>query len=385
MSPYQAQLDEALAQAREIARKTSLTDEERADLQGRVAIIEGLKAKVAEDRAVAAALADVVGPAEAEVLRKSGRMDLGAAFAASEEFAQAKANGFRGNSAPFEFKAEPTIIDETTALPSLVVAQRVGSIEPLASYPASAVDLIPVIPTSSNAVTYFTESSETHTIAAAAEGAEKGNFTLAGAQVSEEVEVIAGMAAVTRQALEDAPFIAGFVNTRMTKALRIVEENDVLEGNGSSPTLNGIQNRTTSTQSQGTDTVMDAAYKAMDKCLTAGGYDADAFVFNPTDWQPIALSKDANDRYYGSGPFASVIGDTLWGRRVVKSNVQTAGTVLVGAFGSAAFLARNGGLVVRTSDSHSDYFKKNKVAVLIEERLALGVPAPLAFCKLTLA
>lgn len=382
MTPNEKRLEEALAEAKSIARRTDLNDEERADLAGRVAIIEQMKSDVRTERLLRAEAAETAGLRGEKGAR---RQSLGDAYVASEQFKAAAKSGFRGVTESFEFKAEPTEVSEGTALPNLVIAERVNQIEPLASYPATVADLIPVIQTGSNAVSYYTETTETHTIAGALEGAEKGNFTLAGEQVSDEVEVIAGMAAVTRQTLEDAPFMAGFVNTRMRKALRIVEENELIDGTGTSPSLLGILARTTSTQAQDTDTVLDAAFKAADKCFTAGGYHADAYVFNPTDWQPIALAKDANDRYYGGGPFAQAVGNTLWGKRVVLSNVITAGTVLAGAFGDGAFIARNGGVVVRTSDSHSDYFKKNKIAVLIEERLALGVPAPLAFCELTLA
>lgn len=379
MTPNEKRLEDALAEAKSIAARTDLNDEERADLAGRVELIEGMKNDIRTERALRNEFADT-----SDQGRKAARR-FGEAFVESEQYLAAKASGFRGVSESFEYKAEPTAIDEATALPNLVIAQRVNQIEPVASYPATVADLLPVIATGSNAVSYYTETSETHTIAGALEGAEKGNFTLAGAVVTDEVEVIAGMSAVTRQALEDAPFMAGFVNSRMAKALRIVEENEIIDGTGTNPSLLGILARTTSAQSQATDTLADAAYKAMDKCFTAGGYQADAFVFNPTDWQPLALSKDANDRYYGGGPFAQAVGNTLWGRKVVLSNVITAGTVLVGAFADGAFLARNGGVVVRTSDSHSDYFKKNKIAVLIEERVALGVPAPLAFCELTLS
>jgi len=380
MTPNEKRLEAALAQAKDISRRTDLNDEERADLKARVGIIGQMRDDVATERELKAAIIGDFSPAERKAV-----LSLGDAYVKSEEFGRAAAAKFRGVTEGYEFKAEPTVIDEATALANLVIAQRVNQIEPLASFPATVADLLPVIPTGANAVSYYTETSETHTIAGASEGAEKGNFTLAGAQVSDEVEVIAGMAAVTRQTLEDAPFMAGFVNTRMTKALRVVEENEIIDGNGTSPQLNGILARTTSVQAQGTDTVFDAIYKAADKCFTAGGYFADGIVINPTDWQPLALAKDANDRYYGTGPFAAAVGETLWGLKVVRSNVITASTVLVGAFGSGAFLARNGGVTIRTSDSHSDYFKKNKIAVLIEERVALGVPAPLAFCELTLA
>lgn len=381
------QRDAALKEAQDIARKSDLTPEERTDLAARVELIDSLKADIERDAELRSAVA-AMSPAEVEDQREEAAeksLDFVTAFAKSDTVAWLKETGGHGNSPAFDFKSEPTVIDEATAGGSgLVVAQRRPGIEPLASYPLSVVDLIPSFQTDSASVSYVLEASETHTIAGAAEGAEKGNFTLTSGVTTEEVEVIAGMAALTRQMLSDVPFMASFVNQRMTYKLRQVEEDQILEGDGSSPNLDGIQHRTTSTYTQGAETVLDAIYKAADEAYVDGGYPSDAVVFHPTDWQPVRLSKDGNDRYYGDGPFGQILGDTIWGLRVVKSTQQTAGTALVGAFRQAAFIARNGGLTIRTSDSHSDYFKKNKVAVLIEERIALGVNAPLAFNEVTL-
>ncbi len=377
--------EDALKEAKEIAKRTDLSDEERADLSKRVTMIEKLKSDIAQEKAIDAALKDLPAEEVVQAVREmADQGDLGKAYAESDQFAQAKSAGFRGNSAPFEFKVEPTALTVGGSTPGMLVPQRIGGIEGLVSYPAKLQDIVPSIPTGSPSVSYFLETSETSAIGTVAEGAEKPNFSLTGALTTETVEVIAGMAAVTRQTLEDAPFLSGFINVRMTKSLRIVEEDQLLNGSGTSPQLRGFLNRTTSTLTQAGDTVIDAIYKAADKCLLDGGYDADAVVIKASDWQPIVLSKDANDRYYGTGPFAAAVGDTIWGLRVVKSNKIAANTVLVGAFTDASFIARRSGLVLRTSDSHADYFKLNKVAILLEERLTLGVPAPLAFCKLTL-
>lgn len=376
------QLEAALQEANEIARKTSLTDEERFDLKARVEAIEGMKKAIAEEQELRAAIRDVVSPADLEDSRRETEAkSLGAQFVKSATYDWLRKGG-RGESPAFEFKAEPTAITEAAS--AIVVADRRPGIEPLASFPLGVADLIPTYQTNSNAVSYVVEATETSAIAAVAEGAEKPNFGMTLSVSTEEVEVIAGMAALTRQMLEDAPFVAGFLNSRMTYKLRQVEEDQILEGNGSTPNLKGIDTFTTSTLSQGTETVLDAIYKAADKAFTDGGYPADALVINPTNWQPIRLSTDDTGRYYGDGPFGNVLGDTVWGLRVVKSTQLTAGTVFVGSFRNASFLARNGGLTIRTSDSHSDYFKKNLVAVLIEERVAHGMPAPLAITQLTL-
>jgi HK97 family phage major capsid protein len=52
---------------------------------------------------------------------------------------------------------------------------------------------------------------------------------------------------------------------------------------------------------------------------------------------------------------------------------------LVGAFASAAQLFTRGGIVVEASNSHADYFQRNKTAVRAERRLGLAVYRPGAF------
>ena len=62
---------------------------------------------------------------------------------------------------------------------------------------------------------------------------------------------------------------------------------------------------------------------------------------------------------------------------------MAAGTALVGAFKTAAQLFRKGGLRVEASNSHSDFFTKNLVAIRAEERLALAVYRSAAFGTVT--
>ena len=53
------------------------------------------------------------------------------------------------------------------------------------------------------------------------------------------------------------------------------------------------------------------------------------------------------------------------------------------AFGQAAQVFRKGGIRVEASNSHSDFFIKNLVAIRAEERLALAVYRPGAFGEVT--
>jgi HK97 family phage major capsid protein len=56
-----------------------------------------------------------------------------------------------------------------------------------------------------------------------------------------------------------------------------------------------------------------------------------------------------------------------------------AATALTGAFKSAAQIFDEGQLRVEASNSHSDFFVKNLVAIRAERRLALAVYRPAAF------
>jgi HK97 family phage major capsid protein len=106
-------------------------------------------------------------------------------------------------------------------------------------------------------------------------------------------------------------------------------------------------------------------------------------VLNPADAEAVDLAKDGENRYYYGGPQA--IGQrTLWGVPVVESESQGEGTGLLGDFSKAVIWDREQTTVTMT-DSHADFFIRNLVAILAEERLAFGVVRPSAFVLLETA
>jgi HK97 family phage major capsid protein len=95
-----------------------------------------------------------------------------------------------------------------------------------------------------------------------------------------------------------------------------------------------------------------------------------------------------------AGPFAGSYGASssqtpvfggapLWGLRVALSSVVGPGTALIGSFSQAAHIWRRGGVSVEATNSHSDHFVKNLVALRAEERLGLGVFRPAGFVQVT--
>jgi HK97 family phage major capsid protein len=193
--------------------------------------------------------------------------------------------------------------------------------------------------------------------------------------------------------IEDLDFVMSEINNRLVYELRLLEENQLLAGNGTPPNISGILDRTISTETAAdADDNADAIFRAMTKCQTDGGLDADGLVIHPLDYQELRLSKDANGQYFGGGFFTGPYGQggvmeqpPVWGLRTVVTPAITQGTALVGAFQQASTVYRKGGIRVESTNSHASDFTSNLVTIRAEERLALAVRRPLAFCSVTLA
>jgi HK97 family phage major capsid protein len=66
---------------------------------------------------------------------------------------------------------------------------------------------------------------------------------------------------------------------------------------------------------------------------------------------------------------------------VVQSTGLTEGAFLVGAFGLGAQLWDREQANIRVSEHHADYFARNMLAILAEERLAITTYRPESFVK----
>jgi HK97 family phage major capsid protein len=70
-----------------------------------------------------------------------------------------------------------------------------------------------------------------------------------------------------------------------------------------------------------------------------------------------------------------------WRQPVVETPAITQGTFLTGAFGLGAQIYDREQATVRVSEHHEDFFVRNAIVVLVEERLALAVKRPESFVK----
>ncbi len=104
---------------------------------------------------------------------------------------------------------------------------------------------------------------------------------------------------------------------------------------------------------------------------------------HPNDWEGVELSKDGNSNYMLAASVALGGESRVWRLPVVETSAMTENTALVGSFGIGATLYDRMEGTIRVSEQHSDYFVRNAIAVLAEERLALAVKRPESFCKVT--
>ena len=137
------------------------------------------------------------------------------------------------------------------------------------------------------------------------------------------------------------------------------------------PNLKGLDTTTgVQAQAKGADSVALALAKGIALAIVAG-YQPTACVLHPDDW------TDAIGPLITAG---GTLGDIL-GVPVVKSAAVASGTAYVGDWRQLVVWLRSAEVFV--SDSHSDYFTRNLVAVMGEIRAAVGVLAPAAFVRVT--
>lgn len=298
----------------------------------------------------------------------------------------------------------------STSAGAFVVNERTDIVEMLGRKPLTIRNLVSNRRTTSDTVEFVQETSHTNNAAVVAEATSSaaptmpaldGNSLAAGAQlvnnpgggykpegawafavVQAVVKTIAEWVPATKRALADWAALQGLIDDELRLDVLETEENEILNGDGTGEHFTGINNTSgIQTQAWSTD-LFTTTRKALTLARTVGRVNPTAWVFNPADGETIDLLKDGENRYYNGGPFAAG-GKTLWGIPWTESESQAAGTGLLGDFNKAVVWDREQ-TTVTMSDSHADFFVRNLIAVLAEERLAFGVTRPKAFVQVDL-
>lgn len=262
-------------------------------------------------------------------------------------------------------------------------------------------DLIPSIPTSSNAVEIMrlADDGDPAGIQGAAETGIGGGELKAKAVTDLEWELVtvkiptmAVHTPASRQVLSDAPMLQGLIDGELTYKLHLLSDQQILNGAGTGQQLTGIMTDAAINDvgeiEAGTDpedvpaAMIDHIRAAITECQKAEYYNINGLVLNPVDWQTLETAK-ATDGHYLLVAFAATSGEaqTVWRVPVVVTNAMTASEFLVGDFQLGAQLYVREGVSIRTSEHHANNFTTNAVQILAEERYGLGISRPKAFCK----
>jgi HK97 family phage major capsid protein len=279
--------------------------------------------------------------------------------------------------------------DIGTSPQALVVNDRVAGIKFVPQRRLTIRGLMSSRPTDSNRVDFVKESVFSSSAAIvfgspnSRENVPKPESGMTFTLESQPVETIAHWIPASRQVLSDSNGLADHLSNRLLYGLALAEEAQMLTGDGTTGNLSGLlTNATTYNRGVSNDTMLDCLAKAILQLAIAEGLPT-GIVLNPVDWNAIRLIKDTQGRYLFGDPSAASV-PAIWGSPVVPTNSMTQGQFLVGDFMQGAEVHDRQLAVVEFSLEHDDFFTKNMVAILCEERVALTVYKPSLFIKGTL-
>lgn len=247
-------------------------------------------------------------------------------------------------------------------------------------------DLLTVVRTSSNLIewvkeTLFTNNAgpqyDTTSPTPGQEGATKPESGITFERVTSPITTLAHWIPASRQILADAPMLRDYIDMRLRYGLKLEEEQELLNGAGTNGELLGLKEQDTAFTGGVTNAnTIDTLLRAFTQIRLAF-YEPNGVILHPTDWMNVQLLKDSEGRYLFSDPHSANT-STIWGKPVVATVSQTLGEFTAGAFDRAAMLVDREDATIRVSEHHADFFTRNLVAILAEERLGLVVTRPAA-------
>lgn len=287
-------------------------------------------------------------------------------------------------------KSNITTVGLGTGTTGVQMPQRLPGITPLPRLELRIRDVMNVINmTTGNSFDYVQMLTRTLGASPQVEAATKAESTYTWNSVSGTIKTIAHFTNISRQALDDVPWLRSMIDSELMYGLLLKEEQEILSGDGTGQHLNGLITQASSyntTFNMTGDTKLDLVRHAKLQARLYGlaTFAPDAIVLHPFDMEKIELIKEENG---GSNRGMYIIGDPrtgtpvkyLWNLPVVESDSIAQNTFLVGAFGTAATLIDRMQAMIEISYEHASNFTANLATILCEERIGLAVRVPGAF------
>lgn len=254
--------------------------------------------------------------------------------------------------------------------------QRPGVI-PGSFVPLTVRQAMRVIPVTSNAVNSLREASWTNSAAEASEGSAKKESDITFEPYDVNIRTVAHWLKISNQLLADSPAIVAYIETRLRDGLEQRIENQLINGNGTSPNISGLTDsgNFTAYTPESDDLLVDAINR-LKYTMWATGNLPDTVIVNPADWGAMERAREgANSGTYLYGMPGMDAGMNPFGLRVILSTYLQTGKIIVGRFSDSAVLYERSGTVVEMGYVNAD-FTNNLITIRAEQRLGLGVDRP---------
>lgn len=325
--------------------------------------------------------------------RGSGEVEdhrsLGQRYVESEEFRGYDGRGKAVMNAEMSLRAVGNVtLGSATSAGALVVPDRLSRIgRDRLDRRVFLADLLPHIPVGSGTAEYVQDTTPSANMddvtAEVAEAAAKPQADVTLAVVTEPTPTIAAWVNITRQAAKHAPQVQAYIDGRLRYSLRRRIDNQLVAGNGTSPNLKGIANRTGIVTNAPAGA--EAWYKTIRHAITLGEQNEAVYeiaVLNPADAETLDLANDTTAGLHMVPNLAEGSVPTVWGLQRVVTNAVSAGTALL-IDPMAVAVLDSGAIAAYLTDSHASNFTSNILTLLLETEVGLALFDPKGAAKVT--
>jgi HK97 family phage major capsid protein len=291
-------------------------------------------------------------------------------FVKSEQYKQLVA----GNVQRARIEVKNTVTSgSTTVFPD----QRPGII-PGSFGPLTLRQVLRAIPVTSNMVNSLRELAWTNSAAEVSQGAAKNESDITFEQYNVPITTVAHWIKISNQLLADAPAVVAYIESRLRDGLAQRIENQLINGNGTSPNLSGLTDTGNFTAYTPTsDDLLVDAINRIKYTMWASGNVPDTVIVNPADWGAMERTREGTGTgAYLYGMPGMNAGMNPFGLNIVISNYLAPGKIIVARLSDSVVLYNRSGAVVEMGYVNDD-FTKNLITIRAEERLGLGVDRPI--------
>lgn len=281
------------------------------------------------------------------------------------------------NAARFEVKAADMTM--ANAFSGVVAGETV--IPDVKFDPSRSVHIRSLIPngsTDAQTIRFPKETAYDDGAAATAQGGTLGQSDFDITATSVNVEKIGTFMRITEEMLADTPQLTSYLSARVPSKVLSKEDAEILNGDGSSPNLDGLftdgaafvtSSSANFYQAVESANEYDVLIAALDQ-LAESNYSADTILLNPLDFHKIILLKSTANEYL-KNQIIQGVQPAIMGVPITVNTAVTAGKFLVGNLAQATQLWIRDGLGVEFSREDSTNFRDGFVTVRAQERVAL--------------